>query len=218
MKTDAIILDVDGTLWDSTEIVARAWNKAIHESGINDVDITADRLKSLFGKTMKEIADELLPETESKIRYQIMDRCCEYEHAALANDPCQICYDDVIRTVIELSKVTDVCIVSNCQSGYIELFLEKTNLGSYIKDFECFGNTGNTKAENIRLVVERNAFESPIYVGDTLGDMQAAELAGVSFVWASYGFGSANRYLVKIDCFKELLAGSLLKFRHKINV
>ena len=28
-----IIFDVDGTLWDSTEVVAQAWNKAIAEVG-----------------------------------------------------------------------------------------------------------------------------------------------------------------------------------------
>ena len=29
MKTDGIILDVDGTLWDSTPIVAGAWTRAV---------------------------------------------------------------------------------------------------------------------------------------------------------------------------------------------
>ena len=28
---DGIIFDVDGTLWDSTEAVARSWNQAIEE-------------------------------------------------------------------------------------------------------------------------------------------------------------------------------------------
>ncbi len=218
MKTDAVILDVDGTLWDSTAIVARAWDKAIKEAGIEDVAVTADKLKGLFGKTMNVIADELLPETESEIRYQIMDVCCEYEHEALSKDPCQICYEDVIDTIKTLANQTDVCIVSNCQSGYIELFLEKTGLGDYVKDFECFGNTGNTKAENISLLVKRNVFEHPVYVGDTLGDMQASDLAGVPFVWASYGFGTADHYMVKIDRFKELLAGSVLKYMHKNNI
>ena len=29
MKTDGIILDIDGTLWNSTPIVAEAWNEII---------------------------------------------------------------------------------------------------------------------------------------------------------------------------------------------
>ena len=31
MKTDGIILDIDGTLWDSTPIVAKAWNEVRSE-------------------------------------------------------------------------------------------------------------------------------------------------------------------------------------------
>ncbi len=29
IETDAIILDIDGTLWDTTSVVAQAWNDAI---------------------------------------------------------------------------------------------------------------------------------------------------------------------------------------------
>ena len=52
---DGIIFDVDGTLWDSTEAVARSWNQAIEENTDFSLSLTADRLKSLFGKTMDEI-------------------------------------------------------------------------------------------------------------------------------------------------------------------
>ena len=31
MKTDGIILDIDGTLWNSTPIVAEAWNEIIEK-------------------------------------------------------------------------------------------------------------------------------------------------------------------------------------------
>ena len=33
MQFDALILDVDGTLWNSTGIVAKAWTKAVREGG-----------------------------------------------------------------------------------------------------------------------------------------------------------------------------------------
>ncbi len=56
-KTDAVILDVDGTLWDSTPIVARAWQSAVADSGLTDYVVTAERLKGLFGKTMQVIAE-----------------------------------------------------------------------------------------------------------------------------------------------------------------
>lgn len=204
MQTDSIILDVDGTLWDSTPIVARAWTRAVREGGCTDMTVTADRLKELFGRTMKVIADLLLPEVEEKKRYEIMDNCCEYEHQALEEDECRICYPGVIDTIKALSEKMPVCIVSNCQSGYIELFLKKTGLAPCVKDFECYGNTGRNKADNIRLLVERNQFGSPVYVGDTQGDLEASREAGVPFIFASYGFGQPTEYDGKISSFEEL--------------
>ena len=96
-------------------------------------------------------------------------------------------------------------IVSNCQSGYIELFLKKTGLAPYVTDTECFGDTGMKKAENIRLVVARNGLQQPVYVGDTKGDEEAAHAAGVPFVHAAYGFGRAVQPEAVIGTFSDLL-------------
>ena len=56
---DSIIFDVDGTLWDSADSVAAAWNLAIKK--FSSLDITLDReiLGSVFGKTMTDIGDIL---------------------------------------------------------------------------------------------------------------------------------------------------------------
>lgn len=202
---DGIILDVDGTLWDSTPIVARAWTKAVREMGCEDLNITADMLKKLFGRTMTVIADLLLPDLKPQKRYEIMDLCCEYEHEALEKDSCRICYPKVTETIQQLSEKVNVFIVSNCQSGYIELFLEKTGLGPYVMDMECFGNTGRTKGENIRLLMERNDLQSPVYVGDTQGDCDAAREAGIPFVFAAYGFGDTDSKEMEITQFSDLL-------------
>lgn len=204
MKTDGIILDVDGTLWNSTPIVARAWTKAVQEGGCKDLVVTAQMLQNLFGRTMKLIADLLLPELEPERRYEIMDVCCEYEHRALEEDECRICYPGVIETIKELSEKIPMCIVSNCQSGYIELFLEKTGLGPYVKDIECYGNTRRSKAENIQLVIERNGFKNAVYVGDTQGDLDSSREAGIPFIFASYGFGDPQGPDAVLGSFAEL--------------
>ncbi len=44
-----------------------------------------------------------------------------------------------------------------------------------------------------------------MYVGDTQGDRNAARLAGIPFVYASYGFGNVEDYDYKIDRFPELV-------------
>ncbi len=202
---DAIILDVDGTLWDSTGVVAGAWTKAAVECGMTDAVITADQLKGLFGKTMDAIGEALFPGTDASTRNSIMDKCCVYEHEAVEANEADITYPGVVDT-IRTSEVP-MAIVSNCQSGYIELFMKKTGVTSYIKDIECFGNTGEGKASNIKRVVERNGWEHPVYVGDTAGDLDACREAGVPFIWASYGFGQVDPRdaLAVADEFAEVL-------------
>ncbi len=202
---DGFILDVDGTLWDSTPIVAKAWTKALAEGG-SPGEVTPEQLKGLFGKTMKVIAEELLPDETEEKRQALMELCCRYEHEALTEDPCRICYPGVLETIPQLAKRTGVYIVSNCQSGYVELFLEKTGLGAWIRDFECYGNTGRNKDENIRLLMARNGLKDPVYVGDTAGDEEAAGKAGIPFCWAAYGFGSPASWTEKIDAFSQLLS------------
>lgn len=204
-EIDGLILDVDGTLWDSTPIVAGAWTRAAHECGFPDYVVTADMLKGLFGKTMTAIAESMFPQEPPRTREKIMALCCRYEQEALEQDECHICYPGVIPVIQRLSEKVPVFIVSNCQAGYIELFLEKTGLGSYVADFECFGNNGKNKWENISLVVERNHLVHPVYVGDTQGDCDAAKAAGVPFVFAAYGFGQADSKAGVIKEFGELL-------------
>lgn len=205
MYTDGIIFDVDGTLWDSTPIVAGAWTQAVQENGCPDRVVTAEELKKLFGKTMSVIAESLFPALGEAERRKILDKCCVYEEKALEENDTDICYPFVRETIRKLSAVYRVFIVSNCQSGYIELFLRKTGLTEYISDIECYGNTGKSKGENIRLLAERSGLSAPVYIGDTQGDCDAAKEAGVPFIHVSYGFGTADSCEKRIDGIQELL-------------
>jgi phosphoglycolate phosphatase len=42
--------------------------------------------------------------------------------------------------------------------------------------------------------MKRNNLAQPIYVGDTQGDCDAAKLANIPFVFASYRFGKVDGY------------------------
>ena len=205
MKPDGIILDIDGTLWNSTGIVADAWNDVVDPRPDVPVHFTPQQLQQLFGKTLPHIADLCFPFLEPEQRYPLIEACCEREHEFLRESRQNILYPGVAETIRSLSKTTSLFIVSNCQSGYIELFLEKTGLGPCIRDFECPGHTGLEKGPNIRLVADRNHLEHPVYVGDTSGDQQACAAAGIPFCYASYGFGQAEDPDYTIDRFSDLL-------------
>lgn len=201
---DCIILDIDGTLWDTTPIVAEAWNKALE----NRTDVawraTADKLKALFGRPLPVIASMIFPELSEEQQLVLIDECCEEEHLALEKTPGRI-FDGVVETIKKLSEKYKVCIVSNCQAGYIELTMKMLGIEKYITDLECPGYTGLPKGENCKLVMERNGFTSAVYVGDTQGDCEAAAFAGIPFAYCAYGFGKPEKYDYKLENFSELL-------------
>ena len=150
-----IILDVDGTLWNTTEVVAIAWSRAIQANGNSKVTVDGARLRTLFGKPMDVIGKELFIDVSGKEREELLESCCQYEQKALHEEKGELLYPHVSETIqqLALKQQRKLFIVSNCQSGYIELFLQKNNLASYITDFECFGNTGLDKGKNIALLM-----------------------------------------------------------------
>lgn len=202
---ESIIFDVDGTLWDTTEVVAEAWNKAVRKSGIKAEHITADILKREFGKPMNVIADHLFPGTSGETKDRVLNACCRLEHEMLEGCGEALLYPGVCETIKALSETYKICVVSNCQEGYIELFLRKNRLEAYATDIECYGNTKKSKGENIKEIMRRNGISDAVYVGDTQGDYEASLAAGIPFVYASYGFGSPEGYTYKIKKTEELL-------------
>ena len=201
---DSMIFDVDGTLWNSTEIVAKAWTKAIEENTEMHMVITAAQLRSLFGQTLPDIARQIFPEETTERQLELIDLCCEEEHRMLLKTPAPT-YPGLEDTLKVLSKTYPLYIVSNCEAGYIETFLKTTGLGSYFQGHLCPGDTGNAKAANIRQIVQDYNLKEPVYVGDTDGDYRACQEAGVPFVFASYGFGQVDTPDYTIEQLKDLI-------------
>lgn len=206
MKPDSIILDIDGTLWNSTPIVADAWNSVISKRSDISMRFTAYQLTQLFGRSLPDIADLAFPFLEERDRYALINICCDQEHKYLYEAKQDLLYPGVADTIKKLSEDYKLFIVSNCQDGYIELFLEKTGLGPYITDFECPGNSNRTKGTNIRLVMKRNHLHNPVYVGDIEGDRTASKEAGIPFCHAAYGFGKVENPDYVIQQFSDLMS------------
>ncbi len=198
-------MDIDGTLWNTTGVVADAWNKAIADCGYDAAQVNAAGLQKEFGKPMNIIADDLWPNLSQEQKKILMKQCCVREQEAIESNTKDITFPAVRDTIKALAKKFNLYIVSNCQAGYIELTMRKNGIESCVRDHECYGNTGLGKADNLRLLVQRNAIKEPVYVGDTQGDADACREAGVKFVWASYGFGSVQEFAAKIDRFDQLL-------------
>ncbi|MBE6040689.1 MAG: HAD family hydrolase [Clostridiales bacterium] len=201
-----IIFDLDGTLWDSSDVVAESWNMLIRketgcERGLSGADIARN-----MGKTMNQIADDLFDDLEEDERYALARKCEVFENAYISEHGA-VLYDKVRETLAELrERGAKLAVVSNCQEGYVKAFLDSMDMWDYFVDYEEWGRSGLLKADNIRLVMERNGEDKAIYVGDIQRDSDAAHEAGIPCIYAAYGFGDINDAEGRIDSFDELPA------------
>ncbi|MGV2941692.1 HAD family hydrolase [Mesobacillus sp. LC4] len=201
---DSIIFDLDGTIWDPIDTVLSAWNGVIRKSNLINSELTRMDFEGTMGLQMNEISRKLFSTLNDTERQNLVKELCEVEQSLLEENG-GVLFHNVENVLKELSQKYKLYIVSNCQDGYIEAFYKSHRLEKYFLDFENPGRTGLSKGENINLVIERNNLSSPVYVGDTQGDLEAARFAKIPFIYAEYGFGQVSEYDMKIKSFEELL-------------
>ena len=205
----AIIFDLDGTLWDTVAPLTLIWNQVFQKNNTGKV-ISEDDLRNVMGKNLQEISAIYFPEMDAARREDILNQCAVAHCAYLKEHGAPLFLDRT--TLSQLYAKYELFIVSNCPCGYIEAFLESCDLQKYFKDFEMSGRTGKSKGENIKAICERNGLcagasdcnGAAVYVGDTLGDETAANFAGIPFIHAAYGFGTANSPAAVLHNFNEL--------------
>lgn len=190
MKFDAIIFDLDGTLWDSTETACVVWNEALDQMGL-DIRVTTDGICREMGKPLDVIMDDIAPELSSEKQDELCRRVCDTENRILSERGGKL-YPNIERTLEMLGKNYRLFIVSNCQQGYIEAFFAAHKLGRLFEGHLCHGDTNLPKSGTNRLLAERFGLKNPVYIGDTQGDLDAATEAGIPFIHAAYGFGQAD--------------------------
>ena len=202
---DAVLFDLDGTLWDSSAGVAAAWSRALAQNapGLRG-PITDQEFRSCMGLQIPDIGAKVFPMIGGARRDRLVKACLEVEEDWLRENGGTV-YPRVEETLEALSRHYPLGLVSNCQCGYIENFFRLTGLGRFFSDFESFGATGLKKSENLRLVMSRNGYGSACYVGDMILDQMAARAARLPFVYCSYGFGELEDYDFRVDSFDQLL-------------
>lgn len=203
MQADALIFDLDGTLWDTCETCAGGWNRVLARLGIAYRSIVAEDVRRICGKPHAEAIALSFPDLAPAQIEAITRETEQEDNRAVAAEGGTI-YAGVLELVPRLAARFPLLIVSNCQSGYIECFLEYARLREHFADFECWGNTQRPKPDNLRAVIARNRLRAPLFIGDTEGDRAAALANGVRFVHAAYGFGQVASADATLAAFAEL--------------
>lgn len=188
LTVDAVIFDLDGTLWNAAETSAIGFNRGLKLLGSKQ-KISKSEVEAVAGKPYRECL-EILVTPFGRDMDEIEEVLNREEENAIQEFGGEL-YSGVLTMLQELSQRVDLYIISNCQKEYLELFLERFSLANFIKAYDCHGMSNLPKDQMIRDMVTRYKLNSPVYVGDTKGDRKASQLAGVPFIHAKYGFNKS---------------------------
>ena len=176
MAQRTLLLDLDGTLWDSrpwcVEILARLSDRREAE--------LKHKLKS--GANIRRLAREC----------GVTDKRFELEAAKSAAS--LRFYDGVLGTLDDLAdRSTSMGEVTNLPGGLVKTVLRETGIAGHFKAVITprIGLPAKPKPHGIRRALLEMGREADLHtwmVGDGVVDGQAAEVAGVRFAWASYGY------------------------------
>ncbi|MCL4796464.1 MAG: HAD family hydrolase [Bryobacteraceae bacterium] len=194
MAANAIIFDLDGTIWDSLPwyaklLAGRNQRRELPLLARLQRGESVVTLASLAGISRSHLATKCLDETSS---LQI--------------------YSGVRKTLQDLTARGTAMGVVTSLSGPIALaMLNGTGLAKF---FSVVVHPGNCRASKSSGIPIRQALRelgldpgSNIYnVGDRDEDARGATAGGVSFAWASYGYGGESPLgCVVIDRFEDIL-------------
>lgn len=197
---DAVLFDLDGTLWDSSREVLHCWNRVLQPLGRR---VTEEQMAQLMGLIPREIGDLMFPDLAAEERYALTYRCLDAEPPYLFERGAKL-YPGVRETLRELRERYFIGLVSNCTEDYALAFLHAHGLSNLFDDHETAGRTRLDKGRNIRLVLHRNKIRRAVYIGDTAKDLAAAEAAHIPFIYAGWGFGDLDEYQPRSTSFSAI--------------
>jgi phosphoglycolate phosphatase len=201
-KPDSLIFDMDGTLWDAVDTYAESWNLIFQKLDIQRT-IKRDELLHVIGMDGKKLTRVLLPEFDEKKGMEIYNAVNQVRREILPTSG-GIMYKGVTEGLKQLAAKYKLFVLSNCAVGIIPLFLTWAGINEVITDSMAYGTNQMPKNHNMHLLMDKHNLQSPVYIGDTNGDAEQTRLAGIPFVFVSYGFGNTDDYDNKFDDFESL--------------
>ena len=202
-RPDALIFDLDGTLWDAAAASTYGWNLALEEMGLAQ-RVTDAGIRSVSGKPFPECVSTLLPEL-APWPPELQEHLEVRERTGIELIAGEL-YPGVDEGLRRLAARYPLFLVSNCPAWYLEEFFRHSGLRDLFTGWDCWGLSGIPKPGMLLNLAERYHLGRAVYVGDTKGDRAATEAAGLEFAFVEYGFGDMEDVRLSFATFEGLVA------------
>ena len=186
MKYELVIFDWDGTLMDSTKVIASSLQAACRDIGVA-VPSERDALY-VIGLNLVDSFNHVAPELDEEGRHRLSER---YRHHFLARENEMPLYDGVREMIADLhGQGRRLAVATGKARRGLDRVLDSTGLRPWFEATRC-ADEGFAKPHpdmllmllDITGVVPGRA----LMVGDTTHDLELAANAGVDAVAVSYG-------------------------------
>ncbi len=211
-SVEAIIFDVDGTLYNTALVSIEAVKLAVIDFNTQyslDIPIPDEEyIKKIFGEPVEVCARMILSDGhEDKMEY-LYTRIGEHEQRLIHCGQGSL-FPQVLQTLNELKeRGYRIGYYSNGTENYFYTLMEVFGLGELAEFKSCIGeHPGKTKTQLLQYVLENMNVENAAVVGDRYHDVHSARECGQLSIGALYGFGGDEMKAADhtIQEFKELL-------------
>jgi phosphoglycolate phosphatase len=186
MKYELVIFDWDGTLMDSTRMIARSLQRACADVGIA---VPSER-EALFviGLNMTDTLKHVAPGIDAAGIRQLTER---YRHHFLADEAEILLFEGIAEMLAELhASGRRLAVATGKARPGLERQLDSTGLRKWFEATRC-ADEGFAKPHPGMLLalLETTGVEAAraLMVGDTTHDLELASNAGVDAVAVTYG-------------------------------
>lgn len=210
-KIKAVILDFDGTIGDTRNLIVGTMQQTLAELGLPMR--TDEQCAAMIGLPLKQTFTELIPMSD-----ELGDRCeTTYRRFFMENNkPGAVpMFPNVTETIKELHGIgMHITIASSRLRQSLENYIDSMGLRPYVSYIVSASDTDRAKPLPDMVLMTLKALnlrpEEALVVGDTVFDIRMAHSAGVAAAAVTYGNGSRNELKNEgaefvIDDFKELL-------------
>lgn len=196
---DALIFDMDGTMWNATESYAKVWNRTCDTFGIK-CHFDGVSLEKYMGLSIDSIMVHLLGTELNFDKELFLETLFRHEQEMMPSLG-GILYPGVMQSLPLLQERFKLFMLSNCSARGLVNFVNSTGTAQYFDGLLTQGERHVEKSENLRYMIERYSLKNPVYIGDTQNDCDQAHLAGIPFIFAQWGFGSCLNPDVSFESF-----------------